>query len=87
MPKALNHSGKLVKEISKTMNLKPAEIKQLKVLADGQDVGKPLVLLLCPSLLSQGGQAGAGESRPQSVGRQSCRKSDIDGVAQRFARS
>ena len=64
-PKALNHSGKLLKEISKKINLKPAELKQLKLLAEGERAGdtpveNPLVFILCPSAMvgaMRGGRA------------------------------
>ena len=55
----LNHNGKLIKEISEAVGLKPAEMKKLRVLAEqlnepGQPPMKnPLVLLLCPSLLAK----------------------------------
>jgi hypothetical protein len=64
-PKPLNHPGKLLKEVARSMNLKPAEVRQLKVLAEGQDVSSPLVLLLCPSLLSKAvkEQGGKGDRR------------------------
>jgi hypothetical protein len=50
-PKAVNHQGKLTKELQKQMSLKPAEVRQLKALAEGTPVENPLALLLCPSLL------------------------------------
>jgi hypothetical protein len=53
IPKAMNHQGKLIKEIAKSVNLRPAEIKQLKILAESKELASPLVLLLCPSLLTQ----------------------------------
>jgi|SRR5579859_3628385 len=58
-PAALNHAGKLAKEVLKEMNLKPNDLKQLKILADSiaSQVGEtpdPLALLLCPSLLAKG---------------------------------
>jgi hypothetical protein len=58
-PEALNHPGKLAKEVVKEVNLKPNEVRQLKMLADsiGEQVGEtpdPLALLLCPSLLAKG---------------------------------
>ena len=58
-PAPLNHSGKLVKEVAKLADLRPAELKQLKILADsiGDRVGESpdaLTLLLCPSLLAKG---------------------------------
>jgi len=52
-PKALNHQGKLLRELSAAVSLKPAEIKQLKLLADEQTVSNPMTLILCPSLLAQ----------------------------------
>lgn len=61
-PKTLNHPGKLLKEVSKTVNLKPAELRQLKTLAEAQELSSPLVLLLCPSVLSK-----ALKSRPDKV--------------------
>jgi hypothetical protein len=53
-PKALNHPGKLLREISRAINLRPAEIRQLKLLAEQQSLASPLTLLLCPSLLARG---------------------------------
>lgn len=55
-PKAANHPGKLLKELTREIQLRPAELKQLKLLAQGErDAGKeidsPLVFLLCPSAL------------------------------------
>jgi hypothetical protein len=57
-PKALNHQGKLLKEVLKTVPLRSAEVKQLKLLAEsnrGAVTGpiSPLTLLLCPSLFAQ----------------------------------
>jgi len=56
-PKPLNHQGKLLKEVLKTVPLRSAEVKQLKMLAEsnrGAVTGpiSPLTLLLCPSLLA-----------------------------------
>jgi len=61
-PKAVNHSGRLMKEVLRELPLKPAEMKQLKTLADGiaDESGEspnPLTLLICPSLLLKGLQA------------------------------
>src|SRR5206468_5284536 len=39
-PKVLNHQGKLLKELSAAVNLKPAELKQLKLLAEEQNILK-----------------------------------------------
>jgi hypothetical protein len=55
-PKALNHHGKLLKELSKALSLKPAEVRQLKLLAEGQDLASPLTLLLCPKMLARAAQ-------------------------------
>ncbi|HEY1628429.1 MAG TPA: hypothetical protein VGF52_01145 [Tepidisphaeraceae bacterium] len=66
-PKTLNHPGKLIKEISKSVNLKPAEVKQLKVLADQTEVSNPLVLLLCPSLLTQAVKDNPGKINRQTI--------------------
>ncbi|MGA2581860.1 MAG: hypothetical protein ABSG31_01175 [Tepidisphaeraceae bacterium] len=50
--KRLNHSGKLLREVGRALNLKSAEVKQLKLLAQEQQVS-PLTLLLCPSVLAK----------------------------------
>jgi hypothetical protein len=64
-PKAVNHEGKLLKEIFKNIPLKPAEHKQLRLLASAYNAHKsqddasrpaidnPLVMLLCPSLFAR----------------------------------
>jgi hypothetical protein len=52
-PKILNHQGKLLKEIAKHIDLRPAEIRQLKALAEEQNLSSPLTLLLCPSILAK----------------------------------
>jgi hypothetical protein len=52
-PKPLNHPGKLTREISRTMRLRPVEMRQLKQLADHEQLASPLTLLLCPSVLSR----------------------------------
>ncbi len=57
-PKTLHHHGKLMKEVTKGLSLRAAEIKQLRLLADettgrgGEPVTSPLSLLLCPSVLA-----------------------------------
>jgi hypothetical protein len=58
--RALNHHGKLMKEVLRNVSLKGAEVKQLKVLAQDlrprgtdQRIESPLVLLLCPTLLGE----------------------------------
>ena len=61
-PTTLNHPGKLAKEVLRAVPLKPAEMKQLKLLADAveSEAGEPIdpiTLLLCPSLLAKGVKA------------------------------
>jgi hypothetical protein len=51
--KALNHQGKLLKEIQKSLPLRNAQVKRLKTLAEQKQCSSPLTLLLCPSLLSR----------------------------------
>ena len=53
-PKAVNHHGKLIKEILKSIPLKGGEVKQLKAMAAEQQCTSPLTLVLCPSLLARG---------------------------------
>ncbi|WP_428937427.1 hypothetical protein [Fontivita pretiosa] len=51
-PRVLNHPGKLLKEVSRRVGLKPAELRNLRALAEADEqVSDPLTLLLCPSLL------------------------------------
>jgi hypothetical protein len=52
-PKALNHQGKLLKEILRGTNLRPAEVRLLKSLAESQSLDNPMVMLLCPSVLER----------------------------------
>ncbi len=70
-PKTLHHQGKLLKEIMKSVPLRSAELKQLKMLAeesarrDGvEPLQSPLTLLLCPSVLAK-----ALRSRPAKLDR------------------
>jgi len=49
----LNHSGKLVREVSRRIHLRKIEVKQLRLLADEQNLENPLTLLLCPSVLGK----------------------------------
>ena len=53
-PKAVNHQGKLIKEMLRRVPLKSAEVKQLRTLAAEQGCESPLTLVLCPSLLAKG---------------------------------
>ena len=62
-PKTLNHAGKLTREVLRDVPINPAEMRQLKTLADslapetGGEAPDPLTLLLCPSLLIRGVKA------------------------------
>lgn len=51
VPRRVHHPGKLMREVAKQVNLKPAEMKQLKLLTENTPAENPLTLLLCPSLL------------------------------------
>jgi cytochrome c-type biogenesis protein CcmH/NrfF len=53
MPRRVNHSGKLTREISRALHLRSIEVKQLKILAEDQELQHPLILLLCPSALGK----------------------------------
>jgi hypothetical protein len=53
-PRAVNHQGKLMKELIKKVALKGGEVKQLKTMAAEQGCTSPLTLVLCPSLLAKG---------------------------------
>ena len=53
VPVALNHLGKLLREVLKSLPLKSNEVKQLKQLAEEHSCRSPLTLLLCPSLLAK----------------------------------
>jgi hypothetical protein len=53
-PRAVNHQGKLMKELAKKVALKGSEVKQLKTMAAEQGCSSPLTLVLCPSLLAKG---------------------------------
>jgi len=68
MPAPVNHHGKLLKQVAKPLGLKSAEIKQLKQLADEQDLSSPLVLLLCPSLLARAAQDRSPEEKKMLAG-------------------
>jgi len=58
VPRALNHQGRLMREIIKTAGLKPSEARRLKSLAEelsekGQPLESPITLMLCPSLMKK----------------------------------
>jgi hypothetical protein len=53
-----NHPARLLREVTKAVGLKRAEVRQLKLLAEAcaDNAGEspsPLTLLLCPSLLAK----------------------------------
>lgn len=52
-PKPLNSPGKLIKEVAREMQIKPSELRQLRSLSERQKLVNPLVLILCPSLLTK----------------------------------
>ena len=52
-PRALNHPGKLSREVCRAIALRPVELKQLKILAEQQELEYPLTLILCPSALGK----------------------------------
>jgi hypothetical protein len=63
-PAGLRHHGKLLKEVLRTVPMKPAELKQLKLLlqesasrGDTEPVESPLTLVLCPSVLLKAAHA------------------------------
>jgi hypothetical protein len=62
--------------VARGVNLRPAEVKQLKVLSEQQNVSNPLVLLLCPSVLSR-----AVRENPKRVDREV-----LSGLAKKIAR-
>ena len=53
VPRAMNHHGKLLKEMARALHLRSSELRQLKMLAEEQSLSSPLTLLLCPSVLAQ----------------------------------
>jgi hypothetical protein len=52
-PHRLNSPGKLTREICRRINLRSNELRQLKILADEQQLEHPLTLILCPSALGK----------------------------------
>ncbi|MGD0463064.1 MAG: hypothetical protein ABSB74_11320 [Tepidisphaeraceae bacterium] len=51
--RALNHSGKLTRELARRLSLQGVELRQLKLLAEEQQIEHPLTLILCPSVLGK----------------------------------
>ncbi len=52
-PRMVNHAGKLTRRLARRLHLRSSEVKQLKILAEEQDLTHPLTLLLCPSILAK----------------------------------
>ena len=67
-PRAVNHRGKLVKEVLRRVPLRNVEVKQLKVMAAEQGCDSPLTLVLCPSLLAKGIQETAKADKRVALG-------------------
>lgn len=67
--KTFNHAGKLLKEVTRHLPIRPVEMKQLKLLVDGaknseEPIASPLALMLCPSQLTKlAKQGGAKQDR------------------------
>ncbi len=49
--KIVHNTPKLTRQLAKQLGLKPNEMRQLKQLAEQENIDNPLVLLLCPSVL------------------------------------
>jgi hypothetical protein len=52
-PRKAYNPKRLSRELCRRISLRSVELKQLKVLADEQEVEYPLTLILCPSLLGK----------------------------------
>jgi len=69
--KVLNHPGKLMKEVTKAVDLSPMQVKQLKSLASRLGCKSPLTLLLCPSIaktaVSSGDAKAPADDRAQAI--------------------
>jgi hypothetical protein len=72
-----NNPAKLTREVAKDLRLKSIEVKQLKIMAEEQDLIHPLTLLLCPSALGKGVR-----SRNPKLDRES-----LNGIVQRMRQS
>jgi hypothetical protein len=53
IPRRLNNPMKLSRELSRRISLRSVELRQLKLLAEEQEIEHPLTLILCPSLLGK----------------------------------
>jgi hypothetical protein len=54
----LNRPSRLLRQVRRTLHLGGAEVKQLKLLAQEQQLSSPLTLLLCPSVLAKALRSG-----------------------------
>ena len=64
-PKPLNNANRLLREVMRSLPVKPGEFKHLRTLADettvspgDQPLRSPLVLLLCPSAVAKAVKSG-----------------------------
>ena len=53
VPRKAYNPSRLSRELCRRINLRSVELKQLKILAEDQEVEYPLTLILCPSLLGK----------------------------------
>jgi len=53
MTKPVNNQNRLIREMTRTLSLKDAEMRQLQQMANEQNCSSPLVLLMCPSLMAR----------------------------------
>ena len=53
VPRKSYNPSRLSRELCRRINLRSIELKQLKILAEQQDLEYPLTLILCPSLLGK----------------------------------
>jgi len=56
--RGLNNPGRLLRHVRRSLHLQAAELKQLKLLAEEQELSNPLTLLLCPSVLAKALRSG-----------------------------
>lgn len=66
-PRAVNHAGRLTRELLRRVPLKKSELKQLKTAATEQGYESPLTLVLCPSLLAKSVNGGGKADRKTLV--------------------
>ena len=72
-PKALRSPSKLLREMRKAVVLRNAEVKNLRAVADqtdrgdGEPITSPLVLLLCPSVLTKASRDRQSKADPKII--------------------